>query len=115
MKRTPMPPRTRQLRTVSTKKAARDRKRRTLLAHVATCGAGLDIARAGFDSRCNGRHQHDHHIRRQGQGGADILANLLPVCGPCHKWIHDHPAAAHDLGLLAFRTDPNWDELGGAL
>lgn len=42
-----------------------------------------------------------HHWRRRSQGGSNDLTNLVCLCDKHHKWVHDNPRAAQDLGLLA--------------
>lgn len=44
-----------------------------------------------------------HHLLPRSQGGDNSEANLLPVCDPCHKWIHANPKHATALGLLKSR------------
>ena len=41
-----------------------------------------------------------HHVQRRSQGGTDDPSNLLWLCRDCHAWVHAHPAAARDRGLL---------------
>lgn len=63
------------------------------------------MCRAQIAQICANTPDHVHHVRRAGQGGDDGPENLLTVCFPCHRWIHDHPADAHRLGLLARTGD----------
>jgi hypothetical protein len=49
---------------------------------------------------CTGGAEHAHHKRRRSKGGKDEAANLIAVCFHCHEWIHTHPGAAVDAGLL---------------
>lgn len=55
---------------------------------------------------CTGQYEHAHHVRRRSQGGSDTARNLVAICGPCHRWVHDHPVRARELGLLARMFDP---------
>jgi HNH endonuclease len=32
-----------------------------------------------------------HHIVHRGQGGDDVMANLAPLCDPCHGAYHGNP------------------------
>lgn len=41
-----------------------------------------------------------HHILRRAQSGTNAASNLLPVCEPCHDWIHANIAKAKARGLL---------------
>lgn len=66
----------------------------------------------GFSSNCSGVGTHVHHRRRRGQGGANVLANLIGVCPFCHAEIHSHPTLATELGYLVRRGDSEWDTLG---
>lgn len=59
---------------------------------------------ARVDAVCTVRGVHAHHVRLRSQGGSDGPENLLWVCQPCHTWIHDHPADAAALGLIARRA-----------
>lgn len=52
-----------------------------------------------------------HHVRPRSKGGADELENLIAVWCPgglglngCHGRLHDNPALAKSLGLLAGRA-----------
>jgi predicted HNH restriction endonuclease len=44
-----------------------------------------------------------HHKHGRGWRGELLMVEdlWLPVCAGCHRWIHDHPAQARKLGLLA--------------
>lgn len=33
--------------------------------------------------------RHHHHIVYRSRGGKDVASNLILVCGPCHRDIHD--------------------------
>jgi hypothetical protein len=44
-----------------------------------------------------------HHMMRRSAGGEDVASNLLHVCRTCHRYIHEHPAEAIDLGFLKSR------------
>jgi len=46
-----------------------------------------------------------HEPLTRARGGSILdAANTVAVCRGCHDWIHDHPAAATELGLL--RSQP---------
>lgn len=60
-----------------------------------------DWCEAAIDGVCTGRAEHRHHVRRRSQGGGDDAANTRDLCGRCHEWVHAHPAASYELGLLA--------------
>ena len=49
---------------------------------------------------CTGRAQHKHHMILRSQGGTNHPANLLPVCLPCHDYIHKHPEEAKEHGWI---------------
>lgn len=55
-----------------------------------------------FGDCCN-LSSETHH--RRGKLGWLLIdtRHWLPVCNPCHRWIHDHPEEARKLGLLAPR------------
>lgn len=36
-----------------------------------------------------------HHLISKGQGGDDVMANLVPLCDPCHKAYHGNPYRAY--------------------
>lgn len=44
---------------------------------------------------------HVHHVKRRSQGGTNDLWNLVLLCGIAHAYVHDHPAWARSIGLLA--------------
>ncbi len=55
---------------------------------------------------CGGDAVEVHEILRRSAGG-DILddKNVLAVCAFGHRWIHEHPKLARELGLLRSRYD----------
>jgi hypothetical protein len=59
---------------------------------------------ARVEGICTGRHEHTHHVRLRAQGGSDDPENLVAACHRCHDWIHKHPKAAGELGLIDFTT-----------
>lgn len=52
---------------------------------------------------CTDRAQVMHHRLPRSAGGRHTAANLLHLADAHHRWIHDHPAAAYELGLLIRR------------
>lgn len=46
---------------------------------------------------------HVHHIVMRSRGGSHHPSNLLHACDRLHRWIHDFPEAATEMGLLASR------------
>jgi hypothetical protein len=55
---------------------------------------------------CGGEATEVHEILRRSAGG-DILddANCLATCALCHRWTHETPKTARNLGLLRSRYD----------
>lgn len=47
-----------------------------------------------------------HHRLRRSQGGTHTAANLVALCRPCHRSVHNHPAASFEVGLLVHRFAP---------
>lgn len=41
-----------------------------------------------------------HHRKLRSRGGQDSAANLLALCGHCHRRIHGHPSWAEDNGFM---------------
>lgn len=41
-----------------------------------------------------------HHRKLRSRGGQDSAANLLALCGPCHRRVHGHPAWASEHGFM---------------
>lgn len=58
------------------------------------------VCQLGEPHRCAAGWQV-HHIRRRSQGGTHDPDNLVLLCGVGHQWVHEHPAQARALGLLA--------------
>lgn len=46
-----------------------------------------------------------HHRKLRSRGGQDSAANLLALCGLCHRRIHSHVAWATEHGLIVSATD----------
>ena len=107
------------LRQFSPKRAKRQRLRREMvqreLAKRELCEAGPVIyqhrrtthGETNADRlnahayRCGGLSVDLHEPLTRARGGSILdPANTIAVCRSCHDWIHDHPKAATDLGLL---------------
>lgn len=96
MKRTPLRRRTPMRRTRS--------KRR----HPAGSQIPAEV-RAAVEARSGGlcewpscpNHATDlHHLRMRSQGGKHTETNLVHICAPHHRHIHDHPAQSYESGWL---------------
>ena len=55
---------------------------------------------------CGGRLD-PHHVLPRGRGGKDEVENLVLLCRLHHSWVHEHPADAYALGLLARTSATN--------
>jgi hypothetical protein len=53
----------------------------------------------GLTGECAGGVEVHHKLRRS-QGGTHELDNLATLCAAHHRWVHEHPAQAYELGLL---------------
>ena len=98
MKRTP-------LRRVSKKRSKEQRRRNKFveeeLARRELCEAGAVIYLQGKQSRCSGRAVELHEPLTRARGGSILDPdNTVAVCRNCHRWIHDNPQSATELGLL---------------
>jgi hypothetical protein len=65
------------------------------------CEAGItdQCRERGRDFTRLGGHQ-GHHRQLRSRGGPDTIENVVAVCGYCHKWVHEHPRKATELGLM---------------
>lgn len=62
------------------------------------------------DGGCRGRHVAPgpcsygplevHHLRRRSQGWSSDPADYVALCGAHHRWVTEHPSAAHAVGLV---------------
>lgn len=89
-------------RSSATRQAYRERRAfvRDLLERHPWCAAGELLPEV-----CTGWAEHVHEPLTRARGGSIIdPANAVPICGACHRWVHDHPAQATALGLL--RSSP---------
>ena len=98
MKRTP-------LRRISKKRAKVQRQRARMvseeLAKRELCEAGSIIYLHGKQARCAGLAVELHEPLTRARGGSILDPdNTVAICRNCHRWIHDHPEAATELGLL---------------
>jgi hypothetical protein len=85
------------MRFMSKKRAKRAKERRTLVERV------LDDR--PICERCSMNPSTDVHevIRRsQWRDGIYVMDNLRALCRRCHRWITEHPQAAHDEGFSAW-------------
>lgn len=41
-----------------------------------------------------------HHLRKQSQGGAWTMGNMVTLCAAMNSWVEDQPRKAHELGLV---------------
>lgn len=71
----------------------RVKKRREYAAWVKVAMAGQKCAFPG----CVARDLEPHHI---GGRHGDNLFKVIPCCSAHHRWIHEHPDAAFELGYL---------------
>ena len=101
MKRTP-------LKRKSKKIADRDRLRAVLVSEELVkrpwCEAGGQV-RLASDGKCGHLQRRPaselHEPKTRARGGSILnRANTVSICRECHTWVHDHPAAAHEAGLL---------------
>jgi hypothetical protein len=62
---------------------------------------------AGVTRDCNGQNEVAHHRKLRKHLGPDTDDNLLAVCHPCHRHIHDQPEESYMNGTLI----PSWAEI----
>lgn len=56
---------------------------------------------SGECERCGKARPTDpHHRHLKGQGGLDVPSNIAALCASCHRWCHEHPAAATEEGWI---------------
>lgn len=92
----------------SAKRAAENRERATMLREMfgeaPACAACLPLAELGIsrsDTGCMGAAEDAHEPLMRSRGGSITDPdNVIPVSRACHRWIHAHPAAATEAGLL---------------
>lgn len=63
------------------------------------CEARLDC--------CTGRATERHHRKFRSRGGTDDPANLIDLCGTCHRYVHGHDRWARTVGLSISRHSPD--------
>ena len=69
-------------------------------AHIPRAVQRAVLERDGFACTVCGRRGklNLHHVQREADGGAAIVENLVTVCVPCHREIHEaHLEATDDL------------------
>ncbi len=96
------------LRSVSAKRAKVQRQRQMMvrkeLARRELCEAGAMIQFGGHRSLCAGLAVDLHEPLTRARGGSILdPVNTVAVCRSCHDWIHTHPKAAAEVGLLRSR------------
>jgi hypothetical protein len=67
---------------------------------------GMEYAiRLAVGSPCTTRAIEIHEPLTRARGGSILdVANSVALCRNCHRWIHDNPDAATEVGLL----QPSW-------
>ena len=88
----------------SSKAAALGPKRRAFVAEQLDarpmCEAGK-LIRGAHGSSCTVRATVIHEPLLRSRGGSTIdVDNSVAICDPCHRWVHDHPMLATELGLM---------------
>jgi 5-methylcytosine-specific restriction endonuclease McrA len=64
----------------------------------------------GVEEICSGNNVHRvrcvkngsdmHHVKGKGRGGKNTSENIIYLCRSCHRYTHDNPAKARELGLM---------------
>lgn len=98
-------PRSAKARAMAPKRAAFVER---ILEERPRCEFSYQVGGGGSDPTmhmCVERSEHVHEKLTRARGG-DILdpQNVLAVCAWHHRWIHEHPLQATELGLLT----PSW-------
>lgn len=62
---------------------------------------------------CTGTAVYFHHRKMRSAGGSHSAVNGLDVCLPCHDWIHGHPEASYERGLLLHSWENEGREVTG--
>lgn len=57
-----------------------------------------EFIRLGF--RCEKNATDSHHIIPRSRGGKHTVENLIRLCREHHRYCHDHPKTARELGYL---------------
>lgn len=72
------------------------------------CGGFCECCCAGLSVADNGTFLYEaHHRKQRSLGGEDDLTNLMAVCAPCHRRIHDEIGPSTTVGwLVPRRLDP---------
>jgi hypothetical protein len=83
-------------------------RERVRTAVFARDGACLLAGHPEYGGVCRG-HLTPHHLRKEGQGGAYALSNLVALCVWHNEWVELYPLVAHTLGLVIRRGElPEW-------
>lgn len=89
------------MRPISKKRRRERKARRTLIDVVVDRdGVGCWGQRVWFHDCWGPLDAHELRSRAQYPGGHLDPDNVRLVCRACHEFIHDHPIAAFELGLL---------------
>jgi 5-methylcytosine-specific restriction endonuclease McrA len=89
------------MRFMSRKRARRVKERRSLVEQI--------LSDYPICQRCGTNPSDDVHevIRRsQWADGIYVADNLRALCRRCHRWVTEHPQAAHDEGWSAW----SWEQ-----
>lgn len=81
--------------------SARDVVRERLVCEAARLTDPTNAARWVCDTPGPHRGAHAHHVWPEDRdGGVHDPERMLWLCADAHRWVHEHPAAAAELGLL---------------
>ena len=109
--------RTGRLKPMSDKRRAEHDASRPVVAAVLARDGRCLLAGHSEAGRCFG-HLTPHHLRKDGQGGAWTLDNLVTLCSSHNDtWVEQNRPAAHRLGLVLDRgeaTDDAWARMRAA-
>jgi hypothetical protein len=105
------PARAASVKPVSSKRRSENATRRAVLVAAwgpnPECVGGPILAHIPGHPRCTLDATDPHEVLTRARGGSITeIANIIPLCRPCHDWVTTHPAAALEAGLMASQYRP---------
>lgn len=63
-------------------------------------GPFLEARSGGVCEWCGSPNQLERHHRKRRRDGGETFSNIVVLCRDDHRWAHEHPVRAREVGLI---------------